>query len=317
MNSSLPIVDIRSGTSPIDDPSVAQHLDEALQKHGFCYISGHNIANDNIKTIYDATHRFHELSEPVKQTIKINPFHRGYIGFNTSTAVTSSVEKPIRPNYSESFMTMQPVFPDHARWGTAIFGPNQWPEPLMPQFKTEVEDYYDAMKNLALELVQRLAVALGQDAHIFDRAFDDPTVFLRLLHYPAVVDSIDTDEYGSAPHTDHGYLTLVSQDLVGGLEILTRDKEWIPAAPIPDTFVLNVADMLSYWSGGRWPSTPHRVTLGKKERYSIAFFFDPNFETQVQPFPSLLQPGNDDSPIHYGNYLMHRFNNNYDYRSTL
>ena len=317
MNPSLPIVDIRSGTSPIDDPSVAQQLDEALQKHGFCYISGHNIATDNIKRIFETTHRFHRLPESAKQTIKINPFHRGYIGFNTSTAVTSSVEKPVQPNYSESFMAMQPVFPDHARWGTAIFGPNQWPEPLMPGFKTHVENYYGAMECLALELVQRLAVALGQDPHIFDHAFDDPTIFLRLLHYPAVANSMDADGYGSAPHTDHGFLTLVCQDLAGGLEVLSRDKQWIPAVPIPDTFVLNVADMLSYWSGGRWPSTPHRVSLSNQDRYSIAFFFDPTFETQVQPFPSLTRPGDDDAPIHYGNYLMHRFNNNYDYRSTL
>ncbi len=317
MNPSLPIVDIRSGTSPIDDPSVAQQLDSALQKHGFCYIAGHNIAADNIKTIFDATRRFHGLPEPVKQTIEINPFHRGYIGFNTSTAITSSVEKPIRPNYSESFMAMHRVFPDHARWGTAIFGPNQWPEPLMPEFKTEVENYYDAMEYLARELVQRLAVALGQNPQSFDQAFNDPTVFLRLLHYPAAANLMTADEYGSAPHTDHGFLTLVSQDLTGGLEVLTRDKQWIPAVPIPDTFVLNVADMLSYWSGGRWPSTPHRVSLSNRERYSIAFFFDPSFETQVRPFQSLARPGDDDSPIHYGNYLMHRFNNNYDYRSTL
>ena len=316
LNPSLPIVDIHSGTSPIDDPSIAQQLDMALQKHGFCYISGHNIATDIVKTAFDATHRFHALAAPAKQDIKINPFHRGYIGFNTSTAVTSSVEKPFRPNYSESFMAMQPVFPDHARWGTAIFGPNQWPESLMPAFKTEVEDYYEAMQYLALELVQRLAVALGQDPLIFDQVFDDPTVFLRLLHYPAVADSTTAGGYGSAPHTDHGFLTLVSQDLTGGLEVLTRDSQWIPAVPIPDTFVLNVADMLSYWSGGRWPSTPHRVSLSAKERYSVAFFFDPTFETQVRPFPSLTRPGDNDSPVHYGNYLMHRFNSNYDYRST-
>jgi len=86
LNPSLPIVDIHSGTSPIDDPSVAQQLDMALQKHGFCYISGHNIATDTIKTAFEATHRFHALPESAKQDIKINPCHRGYIGFNTSTA---------------------------------------------------------------------------------------------------------------------------------------------------------------------------------------------------------------------------------------
>ena len=122
MNPSLPIVDIRSGISPIDDPNVARQLDQALQKHGFCYISGHNIATDNIRTIFETTHRFHRLPESAKKTIKINPFHRGYIGFNTSTAVTSSVEKPVQPNYSESFMAMQPVLSDHARWGQQFLG---------------------------------------------------------------------------------------------------------------------------------------------------------------------------------------------------
>ena len=309
------MIDLGSGTSPVDDPYVAQKLDSALRSDGFCYLTGHGVPERHIQNIFAANRQFHALPEVDKTAISINPTHRGYIGLGTNTTLSSSVETPTRPNSSESFIAMQQVDPDHPRWGTAIFGPNQWPDSLPSKFRIDLESYYGSMECLARQLVQRLAVALGYSFETFNEFFLDPTVFLRLLRYPIYENNTPAGTYGSAPHTDHGFLTLVAQDMNAGLEVCSPDKGWLAVKPIPGTFVLNVADMLSLASGGRWPSTPHRVVLSNSERYSVAFFFDPSFDTTMQPLGSLNKSIENKQSIHYGTYLMNRFDENYDYRS--
>ena len=309
------MIDLGSGTSPVDDPYVAQKLDSALRSDGFCYLTGHGVPERHIQNIFAANRQFHALPEVDKTAISINPTHRGYIGQGTNTTLSSSVETPTRPNSSESFIAMQQVDPDHPRWGTAIFGPNQWPDSLPSKFRIDLESYYGSMECLARQLVQRLAVALGYSFDAFNEFFLDPTVFLRLLRYPIYENNTPAGTYGSAPHTDHGFLTLVAQDMNAGLEVCSPDKGWLSVKPIPGTFVLNVADMLSLASGGRWPSTPHRVVLSNSERYSVAFFFDPSFDTTMQPLGSLNKSIENKQSIHYGTYLMNRFDENYDYRS--
>ena len=315
MTTSIPCVDLKSATSSVSDSGIAKQLDEALSSHGFCYIQGHGISEGEISQIFEASHAFHRLAQQDKEAIAVNAFHRGYIGKGASKTVTSTVAAATHSNRSESFMMMQSVSPDHARWGSAVFGPNQWPESLGTHFRTQCCNYFKAMQNLADELTQRLAVALGLRADAFNHWFTEPTVFLRLLRYPAATTTNHQGEFGSAPHTDHGFLTLVAQDTTSGLQVQGTDGTWIPLPPVRNALVLNVADMLSVISGRRWPSSPHRVVLNRDERYSTAFFYDPNFDAMIQPKvpPTIIAPT--ETPIHYGQYLMARFAQNYRYRS--
>ena len=314
MDVSIPIIDLGSCRTPVDDPRVAGELDDALRRHGFCYLSGDVIDWPLVEEVLTATREFHNLSPIEKQAVAINPQHRGYIALGSSTTVTSSVTRALSPNQSESFMLMQEVVRSDARWGSAIFGPNQWPDPAPRFFKRRCLRYFEALESFCHQLRQRLAIALGLDASGFDDLFTDPTLFLRLIHYPPATNRIFESAFGSAPHTDHGFLTLVAQDDVGGLEVLLEDHRWIPVKPIPKTLVLNVADMLSHLSGGRWRSTPHRVVASPQSRYSAAFFFDPNFEAQIasRVHGDSLHSG---QVFHYGKYLMERFDRNYEYRS--
>jgi isopenicillin N synthase-like dioxygenase len=75
--------------------------------------------------------------------------------------------------------------------------------------------------------------------------------------------------------------------------------------------------MLSVISGGRWPSSPHRVVLNRNERYSTAFFYDPNFSAMIEPQVPPTTPNGNDARILYGEYLMARFDKNYRYRSEM
>ena len=162
-----------------------------------------------------------------------------------------------------------------------------------------------------------VARALDLPESALDRHFERPTTFLRLLHYPPQPPDMPDNQFGAAPHTDYGIITLLAQDASGGLEVRRRDGEWIAAPPLPGSFVLNVADMLARWTNDRCVSTPHRVVnRSGVDRYSLPFFFHTDMETVIECLPSCTGPGNPPryKPLRYGDYLLDRLNRNYDYR---
>jgi isopenicillin N synthase-like dioxygenase len=84
-------------------------------------------------------------------------------------------------------------------------------------------------------------------------------------------------------HTDYGLLTILKQDEVGGLEVKSQGQ-WIPAPPIPDSFICNIGDMLDRMTAGEYRSTPHRVhNVATRDRLSFPFFFDPNWQARIKP----------------------------------
>ena len=172
-----------------------------------------------------------------------------------------------------------------------------------------------ALEDLARRIIALIARGLGLPPDWFAPHFERPTVFLRLLHYPP--QPKEEGLFGSAPHTDYGFITLLAQDDRGGLEVRARGGGWIPAPPVDGSFVLNVGDILSRWTNGRLVSTPHRViNLSGKDRYSQPFFFDPSMDCMVEPLPQCIEAGADPHypPVRYGDYLMERIDKNYDYR---
>ena len=198
--------------------------------------------------------------------------------------------KVTKPNDSKSFMLMHEVAPDDPRYGRPLDGPNLWPD--LPGFREPVVAYERAMHDFCLRLLRPLALALGLPRDWFLPFFEQPTTFLRLLHYPPQAKDAPDDAFGSAPHTDYGFITILSQDTSGGLEVRRRDGTWLAAPPIPGTWVVNVADMLSRWTNGRWQSTPHRVkNLSGGDRYSCPYFFDMSMDSTVEVLPTCQGPG--------------------------
>ena len=127
------------------------------------------------------------------------------------------------------------------------------------------------------------------------------------------------EEFGSAPHTDYGIVTLLAQDDSGGLQVRPRSGEWIDAPPIEDTFVLNVGDMLARWTNDRFVSTPHRViNHSGRDRYSLPYFFYPAMDSMIECLPGCSDAAHPPryAPVRYGDYLLERLNKNYDYRKT-
>ena len=313
----LPIVDFGGGLSdPGRHGAIAKAIDDAFRGVGFCYFVNTGVPQALMDRLFAASKRFHALPQERKAALAINEFHRGYMAPNTSLIETSSVVKVTRPNYSESFMHMHEVPENDPRFGSPLNGPNQWPSEL-PDFRVDVEAYVGALNAFGVALLRVIAIALDLPPDALEPYFKHPTTFLRLLHYPPQPPTADNETFGSAPHTDYGFLTILMQDMSGGLAVRNTDGTWLQATPIPGSYVVNVGDMLARWTNGRWQSTPHLVrNVSGGDRYSCPFFFDPDMDAVIGALPSCVGPNNPPRfpPVRYGDYLMERLNRNYDYR---
>lgn len=314
----LPIVDLENFA--FDEAGAARlalEIDEIFSNTGFCYLANTGVPDDLMKRIFEVSAAFHAQPREEKDALAINTNHRGYMAPKTSLIVTSSVATVTKPNNSESLMVMHEVAEDDPRYGTDVHGPNQWPAKL-PEFKATVEEYIAALEVLSRKFTHLIARALGLGPDDLDHFFGRPTTFLRMLHYPPQPDAA-ADEFGSAPHTDYGFITILLQDSVGGLEVRRRGGGWIKATPVPGTFVVNVGDILARWTNGRWQSTPHRVqNKNVVDRYSVPFFYDPDMMETITCLPNCVPAGEEPrfEPVLYGDYLMERIDKNYSYRKS-
>jgi isopenicillin N synthase-like dioxygenase len=307
MDKGLPIIDFTQA----GDEVLARQLDQAFSSIGFCYFKGIGVDKALVDDVFAASRRFHALPRAAKNAIAMNHFHRGYMAPKTSIIETSSVARVTKPNDSESFMLMHEVPETDPRYGRPLDGPNLWPD--LAGFREPVEAYEKAMRAFCLRLLGPLALALGLPRDWLVPHFRQPTTFLRLLHYPPHAADAAADAFGSAPHTDYGFITILAQDKQGGLEVRRADGTWLAAPPIEGTWVVNVADMLSRWTNGRWQSTPHRVkNLSGGDRYSCPYFFDMSMDSIVEVVPT-CQPAKS-PPVRYGDYLLERLDKNYAYR---
>lgn len=295
----IPVIDLSH-----DD--VVEQFRAAYSEVGFAYLTGHGVPQVLIDDVFAAAVEFHALPLVTKMEIELNELHRGFIPINTSTDRKSTLANVRKPNQSESFMMMREAGTDDpdVLAGAYLAGANQWP--ALPGFRDAVVAYEQAMVQLARRLVDLIAVVLDDSALVMTSSFENPTTWLRLLHYPSQLATAPDDLYGSAPHTDFGFITLLAQDDVGGLQVQSPDGAWIEAPPRDGTFVMNVGQMLHQWSNGVLRATPHRViNRSGRERYSVPFFFDPNVATEIGPLPSCINAANPPrfQPLVFGEYL--------------
>ena len=316
---SIPVIDLEGNLDVgiASSGRAAAALYQALSTIGFAYIRGHRVSPATTAAAFAASREFHASTPAQKQSIAINAFHRGYMGMASSTIVTSSVARVTQPNMSESLMLMHELPPDDPALlaGQPLQGPNQWPD-WLPDFKLRMTRYQREVDELARYLVRLITISLGLPPDALCHHFERPTTFLRALHYPPQEPG-PADQFGSAPHTDYGIITVLAQDNSGGLQVRPRGGDWIDAPPMDDTFVLNVGDMLARWTNNRFVSTPHRVVnRSGGDRYSLPYFLDPSMDTLVECLPSCTDAANPPHypPVRYGDYLLERLNKNYNYR---
>jgi isopenicillin N synthase-like dioxygenase len=182
----------------------------------------------------------------------------------------------------------------------------------LPGWRAAVAAYYRTMEQVAGALMRSLARSLDLSQDYFDESFRHGLSTLRLIRYPPR-DPRPTPRYlVGAPHTDSGFITLLAQDGVGGLQARSRDGRWIDVPPLEGTLVVNFGQVLEQWSAGRIRATEHRVLGSDVERYSIPFFYEARADATIAPLP--IDPPDRFAPFQYGDFLWKRMTSFVEFR---
>lgn len=316
----IPVIDFgpfRAGDAA--GARVAREVGRACREVGFFYLANHGVEAGLIRDTFSESKRFFALAQAAKERISVtrSANHRGYFGHGQENLDPA---KQPEGDLKEGVNIGRDLGPDDAdvRAGRPLHGPNQWPEGL-PGWRPAMQAYYDRMVGLGREVLAAFALALDLPRDFFAERTRKPMTTLRLLHYPPQRGAITEEQLGCGAHTDFGCFTMVVQDEAGGLQVRNGAGEWIDAAPIPGTFVVNVGDMMARWTNDRFASTAHRViNASGAERYSMAFFFDPDFDADVSCLPSCRVPGEAQRypPTTGGRHLLERIDATFEYRQT-
>lgn len=283
---------------------VATELGRACREVGFFYIRNHGIPHALLAGIFRCAQAFFAAPQADKNEFAITrPSHnRGYVGIATESLNRSQAD------LKEAF-NIGLDLPDtdvEVLQGKPFRGVNVWPP--TPGFRETVLAYYNTLWRLGLNLHLAIAADLGLATSYFADKFDRPMATLRLLHYPP--HEVRAGELaGAGEHTDYGSLTILLNDEAGGLEVRRRDGRWIEAPPIPGAFICNIGDCLMRWSNDIYVPTPHRVTSPpNRDRYSVAFFLDPNPDALIACLPGCSSLGKPAKypPILAADYLRER-----------
>ena len=317
----VPVIDLgpylRSEPGALE--KTAQALGEASESLGFYFVGGHGVEQALVDRVFDETERFHAL--PMERKLSVRVADGKIVGFlppGGQTQRTSKYGKSIHPDTSSSYYIREEFPADHPDRlaGKPWVWENKWIDGL-PGFRETMQEYYKAMSTLVYRILRLQSVALGLGPDFLpDHEAFKPAVFnLRLLHYPPRELTLD-GQFGIGPHTDYGHLTILAQERVAGLEILTRDEQWIEAPALAGHFLLNNADLCSRWTNGRFRSAPHRVINKTGERrHSIPFFTAPRNDVVLECLPTCQGPGNPPKyePISYGEWIAQINKTNYDF----
>jgi isopenicillin N synthase-like dioxygenase len=288
---SVPVVDV-SGLCSADRTErerVAAEIGRAASEVGFFYISGAAIDDALFDRLLAATKEFFALplEEKMRCYIGLSKCHRGYVPVGEEGVESGT------PDLKEAFDTALDLPTDDPDYlaGNPMLGPNTWPD--LPGFAQAVTAYYQAVLEVGHRLLWAFAVALGEDPDTFSRHASKTPSQLRLVHYPYNPDAEDGQGIGA--HTDYECFTLL-KPTAPGLEVLNGAGEWIDVPPLPDTFVVNIGDMLELWTNGAFVATSHRVRRVAEERYSFPLFFNVDYYTEVKPLPQFASRDGKERP---------------------
>jgi isopenicillin N synthase-like dioxygenase len=306
----ISLAGLRSGRRA-DLERIAAEIGRAARGLGFFSVIDHGIDAALVEAVYDRSRAFFALPQTEKDALSVanSAAYRGYV------KIGEEILDPTKaPDVKECFNAGPDLAADHPDVvaGTPYHAVNQWPE--LAGFRSTLVAFHTAALDLVRHVQRAIAIDLGIDEHFFDAVFTDAIGLLRLLHYPPHPGTFDGSTYGAGAHTDYGNVTLLAQDETGGLEVRRRDGTWVAVPPQPGAFVCNIGDCLMRWTNDIYVSNAHRVVnRSGRERYSIAYFGDPNQDALIECLPSCLRPGETPKypPITYAEYLRSRYEATY------
>lgn len=267
----LSIIDFSGAEDLERQRALASELDQALQAHGFVALVQPPLPEALQAQAFAAARAF--FAEPTATKARF-AYGSAADNFGYQGPGVEALD-PAQPGDLKETFTMR---------APASVAESRWPSPA---FRLVSEQLYGACVITAQQLLRVFALALEQPPEFFAELHTGINITLRLLRYPGGQPP-GLPALGAGAHTDYGSLTLLIQEGVPGLQLKQADGSWWDCVPQAGHVVVNTGDLMAHWSNGRYPSTEHRVlpTTGPEDRYSIAFFMDPDPEVLVRCLPA-------------------------------
>ncbi|MEV5505368.1 isopenicillin N synthase family dioxygenase [Streptomyces orinoci] len=294
MSNKLPVIDLSAASGGPDDRArFHQALHSAARDVGFFHLTGHGVGEEETAALMRAMRAFFALPEADRLAIaNINsPHFRGYTRIGDErTGGSRDWRDQLDIGAERAPHVPGPGEPGY--WW--LEGPNQWPAAL-PELRTAALHWIERLSTVARRLLHELLTAIGAPAGFYDDAFADrPHLHLKLVRYPG--SAPDGAGQGVGAHKDYGFLTLLLQDQVGGLQVEGPDGSFLDVPPLPGAFVVNLGELLEVATNGYLKATNHRVVSppGNRERFSVPFFYNPRLDARIEPVPfphAHLAPG--------------------------
>ncbi|MCU0385032.1 MAG: isopenicillin N synthase family oxygenase [Flavihumibacter sp.] len=271
----IPVVnlaDFLSGDASLKQQFV-QQLGKAYEEVGFVAVKNHGIPDELIKRMYQQVQEFYSLPAEKKKKYEIPELagQRGYTSFGKEHAKGSDA-----PDLKEFYQHGQTVIGD-------VPEKEEYPDNVqideVPGFTETFNQAYRAFETSGKALLQAIALYLGLDEHYFDNHIHNGNSILRAIHYPPIKEE-PKSAIRAEQHEDINLITLLVGASADGLQILTKQNEWVGVTSLPEQIVVNVGDMLQRLTNNKLRSTTHRVVNPPRElwgtsRYSIPFFLHP------------------------------------------
>jgi isopenicillin N synthase-like dioxygenase len=319
----VPLIDLSAGSGR----QLAELIGAACERDGFFAIQGHGVDPQAVERMYEATKAIFAFSPEVKSTLAVDPADPFGRGFSKSGAVAkataddprlAAAEVTAPPDLCEVFSMA--VAPERG-YTTAphpdLLRPNLWPGPKW--IRAAWLEYASEMSALSERIMRLFAIALKLPDIWFKPFIDRDIGSLTANYYPKHSTPPLPGQIRKGEHTDWGSLTLLYQDSsAGGLEVMEPDGSWSAVPVVEGAFVVNLGDLMSRWTNDRWRSTVHRVvnppaSAQGTERYSIAYFHQPNYDTLIECIPTCVQPGAKPryAPVTSGQHLLEKVSRMY------
>lgn len=277
----IPVVDLADFLSSDAEKkqSFVNALGEAYETVGFVSVKNHGIPDELIKKLYDEVQRFFSLPLQKKKEYEIEGLagQRGYTSFGKEHAKGSEA-----PDLKEFFQFGQTI-----ENGQPVS--EEYPENVdvkeIPSFKTTLYTVYRNFEQSGKALLSAIALYLNLPENYFDEYIQNGNSILRCIHYPPITQE-PASAIRSEQHEDINLITLLVGASADGLQILTRQGDWVGVTSLPEQIVVNVGDMLQRLTNNKLKSTTHRVVNPPRElwhtsRFSMPFFLHPRSEMSL------------------------------------
>jgi isopenicillin N synthase-like dioxygenase len=282
----VPVVDMHDWCSEDEKTRAAfvKNVGEALEEYGFLRVRGHSVTPDIVEPAYAASRALFVLSEQQKNAycVRGGRGERGYTPFGAEHAKGTPM-----PDLKEFWHVGREMSDGHPL--QSVYPPNQWPSEVSG-FRDAMLSLYDALEEVAKEMLEVVARYLGESPHCLTRLSVDGNSILRALHYPPLADiPVVKGAVRAAAHEDINLITLLVTSTQSGLEILRRDGQWLAVDAEPGEILMDAGDMLSRITNGVLGATTHRVvnpSEDRSERFSMPFFVHPRPEALLRVLDS-------------------------------